>query len=59
MLPMYFSLMAEQTARIGEAADVIALGLFADVRSFMLVHVFPKTEDISIYVRIVQIDRTV
>ena len=43
MLAMYFSLMAKQTARIGEAADVVAFRLFADVRSFVLVHVFSMT----------------
>lgn len=57
MLAMYFSLMAEQTARIGEAADVVAFGLFADVRSFVLVHMFPITS-FSVLDHLARIDRT-
>jgi len=38
VLPVYFALVAEETARIGEAADVVAFRFFADVGTRVLVH---------------------
>lgn len=37
---MYFALMTEKPAAVGEAADVLAARLVADVGTVVLVHVF-------------------
>jgi len=39
MLLVDFALVAEETSGVGEAADVVAFGLFADVGAGVLVHV--------------------
>lgn len=46
MLAMYFSLMASQTAGIGEATT-LAFRLVANVRSLMLVNMFPITRALA------------
>ena len=40
VLLVNFALVAEQTAGVGEALDLLAAGLFTDVRAQVLVHVF-------------------
>ena len=40
VLAVDFALVAEETAGVGEAADVVAFGFFADVGAVVLVHVF-------------------
>lgn len=40
VLAVYFALVAEETAAVGKAADVLAAALVADIGAIVFVHVF-------------------
>ena len=49
VLAVYFALVAEETTRVGEAADVFAAGLVTDVRAVVFVHVFTVQVSFHLY----------
>ena len=42
VLAMDFPLMPKKAAGVGESEDLLAAALFADIRTIVLVHVFPN-----------------